>query len=225
MNESRLIEKLRRIEALFAGATTTGEKIAAERARQRIIDHLLSLEKEDPPMEYQFSMPDMWSRKVFLALLRRYGLKPYRYKRQRYTTVMVKVSKQFVDKTLWPEFEQLSKTLSVYLSNVTERVIQEVFQEDSSDATVIDDSQKLLHHSDSSVSPPDKSTPTKASPSKATSSQASPSKATSSQGKKGERELKSGSTRELKSGSTRELKSGSTRSQKKKKKKKKKKRG
>ncbi len=44
-------------------------------------------------------MGDMWSRKVFVALLRRYGIRPYRYKRQRYTTVMAKVSKKFVDRT------------------------------------------------------------------------------------------------------------------------------
>ena len=41
-------------------------------------------------------MADDWSRQLFLALLRRYELKPYRYRGQRYTTVMVKVPKKFV---------------------------------------------------------------------------------------------------------------------------------
>lgn len=72
MDEARLIDKLRSIEALFAGATTTGEKVAAERARGRILERLKLWEKEDPPVEYRFSMADMWSRKVFVALLRRY---------------------------------------------------------------------------------------------------------------------------------------------------------
>lgn len=71
MDEARLIEKLRLIEALFAGATTAGEKVAAERAKSRILERLKLWEKEDPPIEYQFSMADMWSRKVFVALLRR----------------------------------------------------------------------------------------------------------------------------------------------------------
>jgi len=31
MDEARLIEKLSRVEALFAGATTPGERVAAER--------------------------------------------------------------------------------------------------------------------------------------------------------------------------------------------------
>lgn len=48
MDEASLLEKLRRIEALFAGATTQGEKIAASEARRRIQLRLELLEKEDP---------------------------------------------------------------------------------------------------------------------------------------------------------------------------------
>jgi len=36
----RLIEKLRLIEALHAGATTAGERAAADNARQRIRDRI-----------------------------------------------------------------------------------------------------------------------------------------------------------------------------------------
>ncbi len=79
MDEARLIEKLRLIEALFSGATTEGEKVAAERARVRMLERLRRQEAEDSPVEYRFSMADMWSRKVFVALLRRYGIRPYRY--------------------------------------------------------------------------------------------------------------------------------------------------
>ena len=91
MDEASLIEKLRLIEALFSGAATEGEKVAAERARDRILERLKRWEKEEPPVEFRFSMPDMWSRKVFVALLRRYGIRPYRYKGQRYTTVMARL--------------------------------------------------------------------------------------------------------------------------------------
>ncbi|HXV61971.1 MAG TPA: hypothetical protein VEK15_14835 [Vicinamibacteria bacterium] len=144
MDEFTLIEKLRRIEALHAGATTEGERDAAERARQRILDRLASWERTDPPIEYQFSMVDVWSRKVFVALLRRYGIRPYRYKRQRYTTVMARVPKRFVDETLWPEFEDISSTLRSYLGEVTERVVSQVLHEDSSEATVVPEQQQLL---------------------------------------------------------------------------------
>ena len=76
MNEEKLIEKLRLIERLAAGASTKGEEVAAELAKERILERLRRIEKEDPPVEYRFSMVDMWSRKVFVALLRRYGIKP-----------------------------------------------------------------------------------------------------------------------------------------------------
>ena len=88
MNEQKLIEKLRLIDALFSGAATRGEEVAAELARERILERLRLMEKAEPLVEYRFSMADMWARKVFVAMLRRYGIKPYRYSRQRYTTVM-----------------------------------------------------------------------------------------------------------------------------------------
>ena len=40
------------------------------------------VERRDAPTEMQFSMPDQWSRRLFVALCRRYGLKPYRYRRR-----------------------------------------------------------------------------------------------------------------------------------------------
>lgn len=49
MDEARLMEKLRLIEALFAGAKTAGEKDAADRARQRILDRLQSMEASENP--------------------------------------------------------------------------------------------------------------------------------------------------------------------------------
>ncbi len=131
--EEKLVEKLRRIEALHAGATTDGERVAAERAKERIEARLKEFANTDPPQEYRFTMSDVWSRKVFLALLRRYGIEPYRYRGQRRTTVMAHVSKQLVDQVLWPEFEQLSDTLHAYLSDVTDRVVGEVLHQDASE--------------------------------------------------------------------------------------------
>ena len=81
-------------------------------------------------------MPDEWSRQLFVALLRRYEIRPYRYVRQRYTTVMAKVPRGFVDETLWPEYEELNKSLRAYLSDVTTRVISEGIHADSSEAEV-----------------------------------------------------------------------------------------
>jgi hypothetical protein len=137
MDESRLIEKLLRIEALFAGATTEGERVAAGRARERIRDRLEDMRAEEPPVEFQFSMRDMWSRKVFVALCRRYGLKPYRYTRQRYTTVMVRSPRRFLDETLWPEFKNINEELNFFLNEVTDRVIRQVLDQESGEAEVV----------------------------------------------------------------------------------------
>src|SRR4051812_31868849 len=143
MDEAKLREKLSRIEALFAGATTDGERIAAGEARRRIQLRLQNVERVDPPLEYRFTLADSWSRKVFLALLRRYELRPYRHRGQRRTTVMVKVPKAFVNETLWPEFEQISATLRTYLDEVTDRIIAEVIHGDSSEAVEVADAPKL----------------------------------------------------------------------------------
>jgi hypothetical protein len=138
MNEAKLIEKLLKIEALFSGAATEGERASADLARQRILRRLAELIPEDPPVEYKFTFRDMWSHKVFVTLLRRYGLKPYRYYRQRYTTVMVQVPKRFVDETLWPEFQEINSELNAYLQEVTDRVVKKVLHEDASEAVVVD---------------------------------------------------------------------------------------
>ena len=134
MDEHKLIEKLMRIEALHAGASSPGERVAAAKAMQRILEHLREIQEEEQPVEYQFSMPDPWARKLFLALLRRYGLKPYRYYRQRHSTVMVRVPERFLDETLWPEYQQLRSTLYEYLGEVTDRVISQAIHADSSEA-------------------------------------------------------------------------------------------
>jgi hypothetical protein len=143
MDEAKLREKLSRIEALFAGATTPGERVAAGEARRRIQLRLESVVQQDPPVEYRFTLTDTWSRKVFLALLRRYDLKPYRHRGQRRTTVMVKVPKSFVNETLWPEFQQINTTMRAYLDEVTDRIIADVIHDDSSEATEVAESHKL----------------------------------------------------------------------------------
>ena len=132
--EERLIEKLHKIEALFARPATHGERVAAGNALERIRARLRQLEQSEPAIELRFSLPDTWSRSLLIALLRRYGLKPYRYPGQRRTTVMARVTKSFAEETLWPEFQQLNATLRGYLDEVTQRVIAEAICRDVSDA-------------------------------------------------------------------------------------------
>jgi len=135
--EADLREKLRKIEALFAGAGTHGERIAAEAALERVRARLADLQRRDPPIEMQFSLPDQWSRRLFLALCRRYGLEPYRLYRQRLTTVMLRAPKGFVEQVLWPEFRELNQALMQYLNDVTIRVIREAVHRDTSEAAEV----------------------------------------------------------------------------------------
>jgi hypothetical protein len=131
--ERHLIEKLRKIETLFARTTNPGERQAAESASQRIRARLAQLERTESAVEFRFSLPDGWSKSLFIALLRRYGLKPYRYASQRRTTVMVKVACSFVDDVLWPEFQEVNATLRSHLDAVTARIIQQAIHGDEGD--------------------------------------------------------------------------------------------
>jgi hypothetical protein len=135
--EAQLRERLRKIEALFASAGTAGERLAAEAALDRVGSRLAAMNERDPAVEMQFSMPDQWSRRLFLALSRRYGLQPFRYRRQRLTTVVMRVPRGFVDQVLWPEFQELNKALVQYLNDVTLRVIREEVHGDASEAAEI----------------------------------------------------------------------------------------
>jgi hypothetical protein len=143
MTEEEVIAKLEKIERLFAGATTPGERTAASEARKRLEARLADVAKDEPAVEYKFSMNDEWSRRLFSALLRRYGLTPYRYKRQRYTTVMVRVPQSFVDETLWPEFQELDKILTEYISSITTNLINKHIHQNTAEAEVVEEPQRL----------------------------------------------------------------------------------
>lgn len=138
MHERELLEKLQKIERLYAGATTPGEKAAAADALQRIQARLKKTERAERPIEYKFTLADGWSKKLFVALLRRYDLRPYRYARQRRNTVMVRVPKTFVDETLWPEFIELSDVLQQYLADITQRVIAQAIHADDGDEEIVE---------------------------------------------------------------------------------------
>lgn len=137
MREADLIDKLRKVEALFAGARTPGEKAAAGQAADRIRARLKQAEQREPATEIQFSVPDPWSRQLFCALCRRYGVRPYRYSRMRQQSIVVRAPQSFVDGVLWPEFQQLDAVLSSYLAEVTENVIREAIHGESGDAETV----------------------------------------------------------------------------------------
>jgi hypothetical protein len=134
---ARRRDRLRKIAALLAGAGPAGARLAAAAALERMRARLSEATRRDPPIELKVALPDAWSRQLFLALARRYGLAPYRYRKQRTTTVMLRVPRSFVDEVLWPEFKELNKALQSYLGDVTARVIREQVHGDVSEAAEI----------------------------------------------------------------------------------------
>ena len=130
--EQSLREKLRKIETLFAGA-------AAERIRAR----LGQTAGKETPIEVKFSISDIWSRQLFVALCRRYGLRPLRYRRMHRQTIILRAPKSFIDQVLWPEFEELNAALIAYLSEVTERVIRGEVHGETGDADEVDEPARI----------------------------------------------------------------------------------
>ena len=133
-SEEQLRSRLRKIEALFAGAATAGERSAAEAALGRIKAALETAQQTTATVELQFSIADPWARQLFVALARRYGLTPYRYPRQRRTTVMLQAPESFLREVLWPEFEQLNEALRSYLAEVTARILREEVHGETAEA-------------------------------------------------------------------------------------------
>ena len=141
--EEQLRDKLLKVEALFAGAATAGERAAAGAAAERIRDRLRAAEQSERPIEMRFSLPDPWSRQLFIALARRYGLRPYRYRRQRRTTIMLTAPQSFLDQILWREFVQINEALTEYLADITEKIIRDEIYGETGEADEVDEPPKL----------------------------------------------------------------------------------
>lgn len=97
----------------------------------------------EPDVELYYSLPDPWERMLFVALCRRYGLKPFRRYRQRESTVVLRAPESFLRRTLWPEFVALSEELTRHLRQITERVIRETIHGDASEAEEVADPKGL----------------------------------------------------------------------------------
>lgn len=141
--EERLRDKLRKIEALFAGAATAGEKAAAGAAADRIRRQFAETGTREPAEEFKFSIPDPWARQLFTALCRRYGLRPFRYTRMHRQTVMVRAPASVVNRTLWPEFQELSDALNAHIMVITDRIIREEVYATSGEAEEVPEPARL----------------------------------------------------------------------------------
>ncbi|MCB9298570.1 MAG: hypothetical protein H6559_36470 [Lewinellaceae bacterium] len=128
-----LLERIKKIESLILGAKTEGEKQAAIFAKERILKKYPELEIHKNPKEYALYTQDNWHKKLLLAICRKYGVKPYRYYRQKYTTVMVRINEDFLNKVLWKEYLEYSELLGKLVEEITDDLISKIHKHEEED--------------------------------------------------------------------------------------------
>jgi hypothetical protein len=140
-DEKQIREKLAKIKALFTGATTPGERVAAQAAIDRLQQRIDGVPQAglvpDPPVEFRFSLPDPWSQRLFIALCRSKGYRPYRHPRMRRTSLCVRIGRQALDAGLWSEYLEMNKVLTEYLGELADHIIADCINPDRSDAEVV----------------------------------------------------------------------------------------
>jgi hypothetical protein len=131
-------ERLVKLEALFARGATEGERAAAGAALNRLQARLdrASSPRDEPEIELQYTLPDVWAVHLFVALCRKHGVSPYRYPRQRRTTVMVRVRKTDFERTIAAEFRTLHRELTTYFDEMVTHLITDVMKSDGNDETL-----------------------------------------------------------------------------------------
>src|SRR5688572_30557595 len=84
-------------------ASRLGGTVAdADEARLRIRAHVQQSQQALDVQEFQCPAMSAWEMLVLHSLLKRYGLQPYRYRKQRKSTVLVRISKGLMNNCLWP---------------------------------------------------------------------------------------------------------------------------
>ena len=132
--DGELRAKLAKVEALFRGAGSAGERAAARAALERLRGRLGGSGGErDGEPETRVSLPDTWSVRLFVAVCRKHGVRPFRYRRQRRTTVMARARPGFLERVVWPEFDRLHQELESYFEDVTDHLIEDALGSDGED--------------------------------------------------------------------------------------------
>jgi hypothetical protein len=131
-----LAERLAKLEALFAGGATEGERAAAGAALERLQARLAEEARttREAEVELQYSLPDVWALRLFIALCRKAGVQPYRYARQRRTTVVVRAQPSVFERTVLAEFDRLHAALTETFEGIVEHLIADVLHGDDDEA-------------------------------------------------------------------------------------------
>jgi hypothetical protein len=127
-----LADKIRKVEALLARAGSEGERQAAALARQRLLQKIVQ-----SPIEYTVKVDSHWKKRLFLAVCGKHKVHTYRYKGQKNTTTMVRISKDFMDTVLWPEFNQYSKAFDELANDIMHDLISKIYEVKEEDEVVV----------------------------------------------------------------------------------------
>ena len=137
VDDEALKQKLAKVEELFRRAGSPGERAAAEAAIDRLQARLGRGERDhEPEVELKFSLPDQWSVRLFIAICRKHGVRPYRYARQRRTTIMARAREEDFKRVIWSEFCQLHDELEHYFEAVSDQLITRAMRSDGNDSTL-----------------------------------------------------------------------------------------
>lgn len=111
-----VLDKLAKVEALIARATSEGEQQAARLAKERILAKII--ETYARPLEYKTSHRSLWEKRLFVAICSKHGFQTYRYQRQKHTTTNLRVSKSMMDEVIWPEYTHYARILEELVDGI-----------------------------------------------------------------------------------------------------------
>jgi hypothetical protein len=127
-----IADKIRKIEALIAGAKSDGERHAAEFAKQRLQEKVIA-----QPIEYTVRLHSRWEKKLFVAICKKHTIQTYRYARQKYTTAMVRVAEPFMNSVLWPEYKKYAGILHKLTEEISNDLISKIHLVNDEEETII----------------------------------------------------------------------------------------
>ena len=137
--ESQLRDKLRKIETLFAGASTAGERLTAEAALERVRTRLAAGPADRDAILDARSLVEAFVSGSLSAL--RIGVVSLSSPETQHDYGVR--AEGFIEQVLWSEFSELDRALQIYSHEVTLRVIREEVYSDTSEAQEVPDALPL----------------------------------------------------------------------------------
>lgn len=125
MDEKKVRETIRKVEAQRDSTPFDAERETACRMLETLRAKLAAAREQGSLMEISYSLMNEWERRVLFTLCRHYGLRTFRRRGQRQSTVIVLVSASFQHGTLWPHFVQLTQTLDPLVDGVVSQFLRE----------------------------------------------------------------------------------------------------